>query len=157
MSQDDARARARQRAEALLGGAGPRNDGAIWFPGLDGDGWDVFQKGLIAFILAADKEAAALCERAEKAEAGLARAREDEERWGEAHDLAADQRDAALAAKVEAERRLGEAVRAGRMLLESLEEYVRQSMHRNPEWSPGIDAMTAFLAAAPLPGDGAET
>ena len=35
---------------------------------------------------------------------------------------------------------------AAKLLLESLEEYVRQSMHFNPEWRAGIKAIEAALA-----------
>ncbi len=170
MTTDDARARARQRADELLGGACRRPDGAIWFPGLDGDGWDVFQKGLVAFILAADEEAAALRERVAAADARAREAAITADRWGNERDEARRERDAALAAKVEAERRLGEArklldahVSAYDMLLATLSPDLDELPNGDAfiaAWNDQDDAAMAtraFLAAAPLPGDGAET
>ncbi len=46
--------------EELLGGAFRKADGSVWFPGLDGDGFDVFVKGLRACLLAHAAEVSAL-------------------------------------------------------------------------------------------------
>jgi hypothetical protein len=40
---------------------------------------------------------------------------------------------------------------AGRSLLASLGEYVRQTMHGNPEWRDGIVHMEAALRGLPFP------
>lgn len=51
-----------------------------------------------------------------------------------------------VVAKLDASERAASAMRnAGELLLESLEEYVRQSMHSNPEWRAGIVAIEAAL------------
>jgi hypothetical protein len=44
---------------------------------------------------------------------------------------------------------------AGKALLDSLGEYVRQSMYSNPEWKSGIAAMQLALTTAPASGEGA--
>ncbi len=54
-----------------------------------------------------------------------------------------------LAEALDVERaRAAKLAEAGNLLLESLGEYIRQSMHFNPEWREGIDAMKAALADA---------
>ncbi len=45
---------ARAKVDELLGGAFRRTGGGVWFPGIDGDGFDVFKRGLTAHLLAID-------------------------------------------------------------------------------------------------------